>query len=178
MKGVIFNLLEEAIVAEHGVAAWVDIMDLAGARGTYSSLGSYPDEELYAIVDHAAAGLALPVPDVLRWFGQGAIPRLAERYPTLFANHRGSRSFITSVNDVIHLEVRKLYAGAACPHFHFYDLADGRLAMAYQSRRQLCHLAHGFVLGTAAFFGDAIDVEHLACTSKGDALCRLALDWQ
>lgn len=177
MKGVIFNLLEEAVSSEHGADMWSNLVDLASARGSYSSLGSYPDDELYALVEQAASALNLPVPKILEWFGQSAIPLLADRYPVFFQSHRASRPFILSVNDMIHPEVRKLYAGAACPNFHFHDLPDGRLAMAYRSHRQLCHLAHGFVIGTAAHFGENAVVEHLACTHSGDAFCRLAIGW-
>ncbi|MCW1384139.1 heme NO-binding domain-containing protein [Novosphingobium sp. KCTC 2891] len=177
MKGVIFNVLEDAVVAEHGPDSWADLLDAAGLDGIYSSLGSYPDAELLAIVDRAAATLDQPVPQVLRWFGRKAIPLLAERYPRLFEQHRSARSFVTSVNDIIHPEVRKLYAGAACPHFHFHELDDGRLAMAYRSQRQLCHLAQGFVEGSGDHFAETVAVEHISCVHHGEPVCRLALDW-
>ncbi|WP_225206161.1 heme NO-binding domain-containing protein [Novosphingobium huizhouense] len=177
MKGIVFNLLEEAVTMEHGDAAWLHLVEQAAGRGTYSSLASYPDAELLGIVDQAAAALSLSVPEVLRWFGEAAMPLLAERFAGLFELHRSSRSFILSINDIIHPEVRKLYAGAACPHFHFAEAEDGRLILGYQSQRQLCNLAHGFILGAARHFGDAVEVEHLSCTHSADPFCRLALSW-
>lgn len=177
MKGVIFNLLEEAVSAEYGSDAWIDLMDIAGLDGSYSSLGCYPDAQLLAIVEHAGGMLAMPPAEVLRWFGRRALPLMAERFPASFDGHHSARSFILSANDMIHPEVRKLYAGAACPRFHFHEAEDGRLAMAYQSQRQLCHLAHGFIDGAAAHFGERIEVDHLTCTHLGDPVCRLALEW-
>ncbi|MEO0032610.1 MAG: hypothetical protein RIS94_2368 [Pseudomonadota bacterium] len=177
MKGVIFNVLEEAVTHEHGVDTWHDLLDNTGLHGIWSSLGSYPDAEILTLVDTAAQMLGIAPTDVLRWFGRAAIPLLAERYETFFSPHRSARPFIMGINDVIHPEVRKLYAGAACPHFHFHQLDDGRLGMAYRSPRRLCHLAHGFIEGAAAHYGETIEVEHLSCMLDDHPVCRIALEW-
>ena len=145
MKSIVFNLLEEAVTAAHGVDAWGDLIDAAGVGGIYTSLGSYPDEEVVALVNAAAAALNVSSPDILRWFGRSAMPLLAERYGIFFEGHDCARSFVLSVNDIIHPEVRKLYSGAGCPHFHFEEAQDGRLLVGYRSPRHLCQLAHGFV---------------------------------
>jgi hypothetical protein len=177
MKGVVFNLLEEAVVAGPGPDAWEDLIAAAQVNGAYTSLGSYPDEEIFALVDAAATLMQTDATHVLRWFGRAAIPLLAVRYPEFFAGHRDARSFVLSVNDIIHPEVRKLYSGAGCPHFHFADDPAGRLVMGYQSPRQLCQLAHGFVLGASDHFAQEAELEHLQCMAHGEAVCRIAVRW-
>ena len=59
MKGIILNLVEEAVVADHGEATWDEVLDRAGADGAYTSLGNYPDEELRRLV--AAGAVTLDV---------------------------------------------------------------------------------------------------------------------
>jgi Haem-NO-binding len=177
MKGIILNLLEEAVSQEFGADAWCDMVDVSGVSGVYTSLGSYPDEEVLALVDVASAALQMPVGDVLRWFGERTIPILATRFGALFSGHTTARSFVLSVNDIIHPEVRKLYTGAGCPHFHFTDSDDGRLIIGYQSPRRLCMLAEGFVLGASTHYGETAEIEHLACMHDGHPLCRLAVRW-
>ena len=177
MKGIVFNLLEQAVIDAHGDDVWIDLLEKAGVAGAYTSLGSYPDEEILGLVTAAADLLVLQPADVLRWFGRAAMPMLAERYQPFFAGHASARSFILSVNDIIHPEVRKLYSGAGCPHFHFGDDAEGRLIIGYQSARKMCHLAHGFVLGAADHFAEDVAVEHAACMLEGDAVCRIAVRW-
>lgn len=177
MKGIILNLMEDALSAEFGETAWPALVDHAGVSGVYTSLGSYPDEEVLAIVAAAAEVLATTPEEVLRWFGRSAVPLLAARYPHFFRGHQSARSFVLSVNDIIHPEVRKLYSGAGCPHFHFSDAADGRLIVGYQSPRQLCHLAVGFIEGASAHFDEGVAVEHIACMHTGSPLCRLAVEW-
>lgn len=171
MKGVVFNLLEEAVTREFGEEVWEDLLDDAGLPGSYTSLGNYSDEEIDALVSAAATRLSMSPPAVLRWFGERAMPLLKERYPALFADHPSSRNFVLSVNSIIHPEVRKLYAGAACPFFHFKEDADGALTMKYESSRRLFDLAHGFVLGAAALWNETVTiVRGPAGTSSADTM--------
>jgi hypothetical protein len=175
MKGIVFNLLEQVVVTHHGEAVWEELLDRTGLSGVYTSLGSYPDDEVAALVGAAADMLALPPDAVLRWFGAAAMPLLAERFPAFFTPHATTLPFLRSVNSIIHPEVRKLYAGAGCPHFHFTDASDGALRIGYNSSRRLCALAHGFIEGAARQFGETAEVEHLACMNRGDERCDLVV---
>ena len=125
MKGVIFNLAEEVIVASYGEHTWDALLDAAGLDGSYTSLGSYPDTDLFRLVDAASSSLGTPAADVVRSLGEGALPLLAGRYPAFFDGHASTRSFVMTLNDVIHSEVRKLYPGAQVPEFDFDDSDPG-----------------------------------------------------
>lgn len=175
MKGVVFNLLEEVVSRHHGETVWDTLLDAAGLPGSYTSLGSYPDEQMEQLVLAASSALGLPPAKVLRWFGREAMPLLAARYPVFFNAQKSLCPFILSVNSIIHPEVRKLYAGAHCPNFHFEDAPDGTLLMQYSSRRKLCYLAHGFIEGAAAHYAESVDVTHLQCMHEGDTKCLLRI---
>jgi hypothetical protein len=175
VKGIIFNLLEEVVSQHHGDAVWDTLLDVTGLSGSYTSLGSYPDEQMEQLVLAASNVLNLPSATVLRWFGQEAMPLLYIRYPVFFIAQKSLYPFILSVNTIIHPEVRKLYAGAHCPNFHFEDAPDGVILMKYSSRRKLCHLAHGFIEGAATHYGEAVDVAHLRCMHEGDPECLLRI---
>jgi hypothetical protein len=177
MKGIVFNLLEDVVKGRFGDDVWDELLDQAGVVGAYTSLGSYSDDEIFALVNAASAAFAMPPKDVLRWFGREAMIELAVKYPVFFAPHQSSRPFILSVNNIIHPEVRKLYAGAACPYFHFQDSDDGTLSMTYRSPRKLCHLAEGFVEGAAAHYGERVDFHHAKCLHHGDDRCVFEIRW-
>lgn len=178
VKGIVFNLLEEVITTSQGADAWYDVVDKANVSGVYTSLGSYPDAELFALVTEFSESLGLDTAEVLRGFGRAAMPLLADRYSIFFDQHDCASSFILSVNDIIHPEVRKLYSGAGCPHFHFQYDSDGRLIVGYRSPRKLCQLAHGFVEGASDHYRQSVRIEHLLCMNAGDPLCRMALQWE
>lgn len=171
MKGIVFNLLESVVIAHHGEDVWDALLDAAGLAGSYTSLGSYPDADMGRLVAAAASELGLPAADVLRWFGQQAMPVLAERYPDFFAAHTSTRPFILSLNSIIHPEVRKVYPGAEVPEFDFQHEPDGALLMGYHSARRLCTLAQGFVEGAAHHYGESCAFEHRLCMHRGDDKC-------
>jgi predicted hydrocarbon binding protein len=177
VKGIIFNLLQDVVTREYGEETWEDLLDESGASGAYTSVGSYPDAEAEALVEAAARKLDTTRAEVLRWFGREAMPLLAKHYPDFFDAHSSARPFVLGVNTIIHAEVRKLYAGADCPHFRIREDAEGVLSMGYASARRLCALAQGFVEGAAAHYGEAVDFQHARCVEHGDGHCEFTIRW-
>lgn len=175
MKGIVFNVLEQVVVANYGESVWDDLLDAAGSDGVYTSLGSYPDEQMTNLVQAAANALGMPAADVVRWFGRQAMPRFAERYPEFFVAYQSTRPFVLALNTIIHPEVRKLYTGAMCPHFDFRDGDHGALMIGYHSPRKLCALAHGFIEGAADYYHEHAEVEHLQCMIRGDERCLMRM---
>lgn len=177
MKGIIYQLLEEVVTRQVGDDAWDALLESAGVEGAYTSLGTYPDEELTRLVEAASVALGEPPNGVVRWFGRNAMPLLAERFPGFFEGHRSTRSFLLTLNDVIHTEVRKLYPGADVPVFEF-DPADDVLAMWYRSPRRLCALAEGLIEGAADHFGEFVAIDQPQCALRGDAACLLVCSFK
>lgn len=177
MKGIIFNLLEEQVVGQFGDGTWDDLLDDAELDGAYTSLGSYDDREIMALVGAAAAKLDKSPAEILRWFGKSAIPALALRFPAFFEAPSNARNFLLSVNTIIHPEVRKLYSGAGCPHFQFQEMGTGELILGYSSPRKMCALAEGFIDGAADHFGEKVTVAHRGCMHDGSAECSLVVEW-
>jgi hypothetical protein len=171
LKGIIFNLLEDAVVDAYGATAWEELLTDTGSDGVYTSLGSYDDTQVHSLLLAASRRLGQSPAEILRWFGRAAMPLLFERYPRFFEGHSSTRSFLYSVNKIIHPEVRKIYPGAFVPTFEFRDAEDGGLLMGYRSPRRLCALAQGFAEGAAAHFGETILFTHRKCMHNGDESC-------
>lgn len=177
MKGLIFNLIEDVISEDYGAAAWDDLLDATPVSGAYSALASYPDAEFSMIVDAAAAMTGLTTAQLLRYIGRRSLPLIAARYPEFFSLHTGSRTFLLSLNEVIHTEVRMLYEGAEPPHFGFGEGHDGGLLVEYHSHRSLCALAEGLIAGTADLFGEDVVIQQPQCKLDGAAFCLLRVTW-
>jgi hypothetical protein len=174
MKGVVFNLLEQLVARDYGEDAWDALLDASHLDGVYTSLGNYPDEHLIRLVGAAADELDMSPDDVVRWFGRNALPLFAGRYPQLFAPHDSTRSFVLTLNEIIHPEVLKLYPGAVVPEFDFAS-RDGVLVMGYRSPRKLCAFAEGLLHGAADHYGERLTIDQPQCMNRGDDRCVLEI---
>ncbi len=81
MRGVVYNLLERLVVRDFGEDTWDALLDASELDGVYTSLGSYPDEDLEKLVSAAASALAMPADDVVVWFGRNALPLFCKALP-------------------------------------------------------------------------------------------------
>lgn len=178
MKGIVFNLLEEAIRQEHGEDAWDALLDQTQLDGAYTSLGNYPDQDLMKLVGAASEALRKPAHEVVRWFGRKSLLLFAERYPHFFRRHQSTRPFLLTLNDIIHPEVKKIYPGADVPDFQFDASSDGVLVMQYHSKRRLCAFAEGLIEGTAVYYREQLMMEHPKCMHRGDPYCELRISLQ
>jgi len=173
MKGVIFNLAEQVVTDTYGADTWDQLLEDADVDGAFTSLGNYPDEQLYALVAAAATRLGVDSGAVVRIIGQGAMPMLAARYPDFFAPHSSTRPFLLTLNDIIHPEVRKLYPGADVPEFGFEEEGEDVLLLEYRSHRQLCTLAEGFIVGAATHYRQTVTIAQPTCMLHGSDHCLL-----
>lgn len=178
MKGIVFNLLAEVVRQEYGEDVWDDLLEAAQLDGAYTSLGTYPDEDLMKLVTVASQALQTPPDAIVRWFGRSALPLLAKSYPEFFEAHKSTRSFLLTLNSVIHPEVRKLYPGADVPVFDYDASTEDDLVIGYVSRRKLCALAEGLIEGAADHYGEGVVVEHLRCVHRGDEKCALKVSFK
>ncbi len=177
MKGVAYNILQEVVSRDYGEDTWDDLLDRAGLDGAYTSLGSYPDEELMRLVAAASEALDTPADDIVRWFGREALPVFHRAHGELFAAHDSTRSFVLALNEMIHPQVRKLYPGAGVPEFDFDTSSEEVLLMGYRSPRRLCAFAEGLLQGSAAHFGERVAIEQPVCMNRGDEKCVLKLQF-
>ena len=171
MKGVVFNLLEQVVSEEAGEAAWEQAIVDSGVDGAYTSLGSYPHEELQALATSIADQLGIEPNEAVLWFGRHALPKLATHYPGLFEPFDSTLPFLGTLNDIIHPEVRKLYPGADVPVFDYRVVEADRILMGYRSERGLCFFGQGLIEGAGDHFGENLKVAQPTCQHRGDPEC-------
>lgn len=175
MKGIVFNILNEMIEEQLGMEAWDTLLTQTELDGIYVATQTYPDEELLTLVAAAQAHTGVPAADLIRAFGEYMVPRFAKNYPVFFENEDNLKSFLLTVDQVIHVEVRKLYPEAGLPEFQYEDRDDDSLTMIYRSPRKLCALAEGLIAGSAKHFNQSYDLAHDICMLNGSDHCKLEL---
>ena len=177
MKGVVFTLFNELVETQFGLETWDHLLTTVNpaSEGIYTAGETYPDEELLALVGALSDKTNIPAPDLVRAFGEYMFPKLAENYPVFLENESSLKSFLKTVHDVIHVEVRKLFPEAGLPTIEYEDPAENQLIMLYRSPRKMCHLSEGLINGAAKHFATPTIIGHEICMHKGDDHCRLEL---
>ncbi len=172
MKGIIFNIFEAFVCQHFGENAYEVLLDscLLQTREPFIGPGTYADADLIEFITKASLQFNIPTPELLRTFGRFVLPRFAKKMPTLLENHT-AKSFLLSVQDIVHVEVHKLYPEAVTPVFHYEDPASNRLLIHYHSPRCLCHLMEGLLDGVGHHFSTNIEQSQLQCMHDGADSC-------
>lgn len=175
MKGVVFNLLEGFITDGWGEETYDAILSRCPihARGPFVGPGTYPDADLMAIVATTVEKLGVGLPEALHAFGKYCFPRLAARVPTFMAGHHHPKSFLFTLDSVIHVEVRKLFRDARPPRILCRDTGPDELVLRYESERKLCTLATGLLEGAGEYFATPLTWTETQCASRGADACEL-----
>jgi len=105
------------------------------------------------------------------------MPLLAEHYPKVFSPHTDARSFVLTLNGIIHPEVRKMYPGADVPNFDFDTSSPEFLVMNYYSKRRTCSFAEGLLQGAADHFRQRANISQPKCMHRGDPCCELRIQF-
>jgi len=161
MKGVVFTEFQEMIEDQFGLKMYDQLIEACElpSDGAYTSVGTYDHAELLQLVTKLSSETGVEVPELVRAFGVHLFSRFSTGYPQFLEGSETSVDFLRSVEDYIHVEVRKLYPDAELPKFTFEQVAEGRWEMKYDSSRPFADLAHGLIAATIEHFGDAIDLE-------------------
>lgn len=161
MKGVVFTELLEMVEARFSADMVDDIIDDAQlpSGGVYTSVGTYPHEEIVALVVALSQRSGLAVRDLLLAFGEHLFGRFVAGYPAFFVNVSDAFVFLAGIEDIIHTEVRKLYPDAELPRFDIERHDSQQLVLVYDSRRHFEDLAEGLMRGCIAHFGGGIAIQ-------------------
>lgn len=176
MKGVVFTILNDMVEEKLGLDVWDAVLNEVKPEsgGVYISGETYADAELFALVTSLSEMKSIPVPDLIRSFGEYCLSFFAKNYAVFFEGH-DAKSFLKSVEDVIHVEVRKLYPQAGLPTFEYEDPAEDCLIMIYRSPRKLFDLAEGLIMGVADFYSTNINIAREMVDTPDNDTCRFEL---
>ncbi len=179
MKGLVFNLLENQILADHGEHAWERILRDAGVDDAYQTHADYPAEDLLLLLDAAEPYTRRGGREAQRWFGRRAFHQLAAEFHHLFKPHDSTVAFARAINDTIHPEVRKHYPGAEVPTFDVEEHPPGGdLRLRYESYRGLCSFAEGLIEGVGNLYGEKVTIQQPRCVHEKDPHCDLVITAQ
>ncbi|MRV73118.1 hypothetical protein GJ700_15520 [Duganella sp. FT92W] len=170
MKGVVFTEFMELVESRMGLDMLDRIITEADLPndGAYTSVGTYDHAELVRLVMALSNATGMPIPALIHLFGHHLFQRFSESYPVLFQDANCVFDFLSRIDDVIHVEVRKLYPDAELPTLPCTRPAPDQLELLYSSPRGFADLAAGLIDGCIAHFQEPIKVTRTDLEKEGN----------
>lgn len=172
MKGIINKGIEELVEKKFGAETWQKVKALAGCKEPFFAISlDYPDKSTLALVKAVSEVSGLPMETVMIEYGKFIVPNtLKENYSTYFElAGTSAKEFLLNM-DRVHEHVTKVMEKVSPPRFEYEEI-DGKLQMKYHSKRNLCAVLHGLILGVGILFDQELQVQEIACVQKGDSHC-------
>ncbi|MBD3764325.1 MAG: heme NO-binding domain-containing protein [Rhodobacterales bacterium] len=177
MKGMVFvELLQmaEELLGEDVVDDVLDRCDLS-TGGAYNAVGNYPCSELMTLVQAFSSHVGTPVPELQRRFGHWMHARFVKSYPGFFTDKPDALSMFESIEDEVHVEVRKLYPDVELPRFETERIADQALRLTYRSSRPLSDFCHGLVEACLDHYGQPAQVARRDLSGGGESVAEFTV---
>jgi hypothetical protein len=175
MKGAVFIALNDFIEGQYGIEMWEDVLAEAkpASGGIYTSVENYNDQELMALLHVICQHLNLDKSQALRLFGEYLFNVLNVKHPIFTSLQSDLFKFLSSVESIVHTEVRKLFAGVVLPVINVASQTDKYILLRYESTRKMCELAEGLIQGAAKHYKVNIVIRQLNCYHCGDDHCLI-----
>ncbi len=177
MKGMVFTEFLDMVEQTWSPDLADRLIDHAQSAtgGAYTAVGTYDHRELVRMVQALAVESSVPVPELLRRFGQHLARTFAGRFPAFFKSQPSLFDFLSSIDAVIHVEVLKLYPDAELPSFRVEQRSDDVMTLTYRSSRHMAPLALGLIEGAGAHYGRRVQIDQHAL-DDGAVVFRVALE--
>lgn len=155
MKGIIFTEFLEMVEETFGLESVDTIIEGASlpSEGAYTAVGTYDFNEMVQLLTALSTKTEIPVGDLLFEFGQYLFNSLVKIHPEVISAYTNPLGLLYSIEDHIHVQVKKLYPDAELPTFKVLEKTKDKMELVYASSRGLYRLAHGLMTKTFEHFG-------------------------
>jgi hypothetical protein len=168
MKGLVFTEFIEMVEGKFGDEMVEDIIELSNLEsgGAYTSVGTYPHEEMVSLVSNLSLKTDIPIETLLTVFGKYLFGVFETKYSAFFTHIKTGFDFLETIENHIHIEVKKLYPDAELPTFKTTRLDENTLEMIYSSERKMSALAKGLIEATFEYYQENINIDQEVLNSE------------
>lgn len=161
MKGIVFTeflgLVEEKFGLEM-VDKIIESSDLE-SEGIYTSVGTYEFSEMLQLLNHLSNNTGISIDDLLLVYGEHFFSVLETNYSSLLNLYSDPIELLSSIENHIHVEVRKIYPDAELPTFQVVNKEANNLVMIYKSSRAMSSFGLGLMHKTFDYFDSQCTIE-------------------
>ena len=147
MKGIIFTEFLELVEKKFGLAMVDEIIQNSNlkSQGVYTAIGTYEFSEMLSLITHLSKATKLSIDDLLLVYAEHLFAALINSYPDLVSHYQSPMDLLASIENHIHVEVKKIYTDAELPSFETIHRSEGKMELIYRSSRALYMLGKGLM---------------------------------
>lgn len=168
MRGVVFTEMIEFVEEALGFEVADKMIEKAhlSNHGAFSQGGNYPFNQMVKMLTALSEITKKPPQELLFLFGQHLFSILVKLYGKDIKNANSALDFIDSVEEYVHVEVKKLYPDAELPKFLTETKNDNSLILIYESEKRLEDFARGLITACGEYFNEPLNVETSIVSEK------------
>jgi len=169
MKGIVFTEFLEMVETKYGLITVDSIIENSSlpSEGAYTAVGTYDFNEMVQLLTELSQQTNIPVLDLQFSFGHYLFNGLVKAHPEVVNSYRNPLGLLYSIEDHIHVHVKKLYPDAELPTFKILEKTERKLIMVYSSSRGLYALAHGLIVRTFEHFSKNVSIAYKLLNETG-----------
>ena len=154
MKGIVFTEFLELVETKFGLEMVDKIITASNldSKGVYTSVGTYKFSEMLQLLQQLSSNTNISIDDLLLTYAEHFFSVLEESYPGLLATYSDPIEMLSSIENHIHVEVKKIYPDAELPSFEIVEKSKNSLIMIYRSSRSMHHFGLGLMNKTFEHF--------------------------
>ena len=161
MKGIVFTEFLELVENKFGLEMVDHIISSSDleSEGIYTSVGTYSFSEMLQLLKHLSSETSISIDNLLLAYGEHFFSVIEDSYPGLLATYKDPIEMISSIENHIHVEVRKIYPDAELPTFEVIEKTEKSLMIIYKSSRAMHHFGLGLMNKTFEHFNSKATIE-------------------
>ncbi|MEM6684225.1 MAG: heme NO-binding domain-containing protein [Bacteroidota bacterium] len=160
MKGIIFTEFLDLVEDKFGLGMVDTIISESElpSNGVYTAIGTYSFSEMLQLIQNLSTHTQISVDGLLLTYGEHFFQVIENSYPGLLASYQDPIEMLASIENHIHVEVRKIYPDAELPTFVVEHQTANSLIMVYKSSRAMHHFGLGLMNKTFEHFKSSAEI--------------------
>lgn len=160
MKGIVFTEFLDLVEIKFGLEMVDKIINKSNleSKGIYTSVGTYKFSEMLQLLQHLSTNTGISIDDLLLVYAEHFFSVLKDSYSGLLATYSDPIEMLSSIENHIHVEVRKIYPDAELPTFEVLEKTNKSLIMLYKSSRAMHHFGLGLMNKTFEHFNQTATI--------------------
>jgi hypothetical protein len=154
MKGLVFTEFLDLVEERFGLEMVDAIISQSKleSKGVYTSIGTYSFSELLQLLQNLKIQTGISIDNLLLIYGEHFFSVIETNYKDLLSSYNDPIEMLASIENHIHVEVRKIYNDAELPTFIIKEKTKKTLILIYKSSRSMHHFGLGLMNKTFEYF--------------------------